>query len=52
MLLVIYIGRLVGCTTFEPVAERLGYRKILFIAAWLQIIAVIGMLSLSFPHQR
>ncbi|KAL1406155.1 hypothetical protein Q8F55_007839 [Vanrija albida] len=42
---VVFVGRLVGTTTFEPVAERLGYKPMLYGVALLQILAVIIQLT-------
>ncbi|ORY25074.1 general substrate transporter [Naematelia encephala] len=42
---VVFIGRLVGTTTFEPVVERIGFKKLILIIACLQIIAIIVELT-------
>ena len=36
-----YAGRLVGVLIFEPIAERFGYKPILFGISVVQIVAVI-----------
>ncbi|GFZ48394.1 hypothetical protein JCM24511_06142 [Saitozyma sp. JCM 24511] len=38
---VVYVGRLVGVLVFEPLAERFGYRAILFGISVFQVLAVV-----------
>lgn len=35
-----WIGKLTGCLSAEPVIERLGYKKAMYISAAIQLIAV------------
>lgn len=46
-----WTGKLVGCAIFEPLAERLGFKKTFYILAAIQIVAVIReyIHSMSFP---
>jgi hypothetical protein len=39
---VMFIGRLLGCTTFEPVVERTGFKWLIIMIAVLQVVAVVG----------
>lgn len=41
----VFIGRLLGCTTFEPVVEYIGFKKMLVGIGCLQIIAVVSKSS-------
>jgi hypothetical protein len=36
-----WTGKLVGCAIFEPLLERFGYKKTIYILSSIQIIAVI-----------
>ena len=36
-----WTGKLVGCAIFEPLLERFGYKKTVYILSSIQIIAVI-----------
>ncbi|KAJ9498535.1 hypothetical protein H2202_005720 [Exophiala xenobiotica] len=42
-----WTGKLVGCAIFEPLVERLGYKKTIYILACIQIVAVTISLSSS-----
>jgi MFS family permease len=36
-----WTGKLVGCAIFEPLLNRLGYKKTIYILSVIQIVAVI-----------
>lgn len=38
--LVNWIGKLVGCAIFEPLVEKVGYKKTIYILSCIQIVAV------------
>lgn len=40
-MIVNWTGKLVGCAIFEPILDRLGYKKTVYVLAVIQIIAVI-----------
>lgn len=35
-----WTGKLVGCMIFEPLVERLGYKKTIYVLSCIQIVAV------------
>lgn len=39
---VVYVGRLAGTVTFEPIAERYGYKVLLAAIATVQVVSVIS----------
>ncbi|KAH8901337.1 general substrate transporter [Thozetella sp. PMI_491] len=43
-----WTGKLVGCAIFEPMIERLGFKKTVYVLASIQIVAVI--LEISATH--
>lgn len=43
-----WIGKFIGCFSAEPLIEKLGYKKAMYIAAALQIIAIIS----KFAHPK
>jgi hypothetical protein len=38
-----WTGKIVGCAIFEPLLERVGFKKTIYILSAIQIIAVISM---------
>ncbi|KAK5273415.1 hypothetical protein LTR96_000014 [Exophiala xenobiotica] len=42
-----WTGKLVGCAIFEPLVERLGYKKTIYILACIQIVAVTTYLAVG-----
>lgn len=42
---VVWIGKILGCAVFEPLLERVGYKKVIYIVCFLQVIAVISKLD-------
>lgn len=38
----VWIGKITGTIVFEPVAERFGYKVVMYIVAVLQCIGVIS----------
>ena len=47
---VVFAGKLVGTMLFEPVAERLGYKYTMYIAATIQCVALVGKPALHIIH--
>jgi MFS family permease len=45
-MLVNWTGKLVGCVVFEPLIEWLGFKKIIYVLAIIQIVAVAGTFTL------
>lgn len=41
-LIVVWIGKALGCLAFEPLVRRVGYKKVMCIALILQTVGVIG----------
>jgi hypothetical protein len=37
-----WTGKIVGCAIFEPLLERVGFKKTIYILSAIQIIAVIS----------
>ena len=37
-----WIGKILGCLGAEPVIERFGYKKAMYVVAIVQIIAIIS----------
>lgn len=37
-----WIGKFLGCLNAEPIIDRLGYKKTVYIVAAIQIVAVIS----------
>jgi MFS family permease len=44
---VVWIGKIVGCASFEPLLERLGYKKIIYVVCALQIVAIVSECIIS-----
>lgn len=41
-LAVVWIGKILGCAVFEPLLERLGYKKIIYVVCLIQIIGIVS----------
>ena len=39
---VVWLGKLAGCAAFEPILERLGYKKTVYLVCMIQIVAIIS----------
>jgi len=50
--LVPWVGKLTGTMIFESILERVGYRNIMYIVGVIQIIALIGEYSPSYPWMK
>ena len=48
---VVWLGRLVGTTTFEPLANWLGYKRLVVGVGCLQVLAVISRFRVPIEDQ-
>lgn len=44
---VVWIGKLCGTMLFEPILERIGYKKTIYVVCAIQIVAIISMSARS-----
>ena len=44
---VVWPGKLLGTIAFEPLAERLGYKKTIYFTCFAQIVGVLSNSSLT-----
>jgi hypothetical protein len=49
---VVWLGKIAGCFLFEPLSERVGFKKTIYVVSSIQILAIISKRSpLLFRHR-